>query len=499
LADQPLAVIDVGSNSGRMIVVRAPTGEHLDVLCEARVPLRLARDVAASGSIGDKAIERTLDALHDFRTLAESIGAARTIAVATAAVRTASNAAALLDRIRDEVGIEVSVIDGEREAALAFAGAVHSLPVEDGMLLDVGGGSLELSVFSERKLERSWTLPLGALLVSERFLTADPPERGERRRLIDHVVETLRDAGVERLAAEGEMVATGGTVRNLAKMDRRERNYPVPRLHGYLLPLAHVDELTHLLASRPLAKRTTLSGLNPDRGDSIVGGAIVVRTVMEFIGARELIVSGKGLREGVALDALTDEVPPAAAARASSLHALASRMTTWDPERSTRRSAIAAELLEPLGAGLDGEIVEMLHHACVVLDAGASLDPYNRHEHAAAAVLTGDLSGFSHPQLAAVAAILRRADKEDAGLKPYKMLLRSYDPAALTRAAAVLAVADEIDRRLVPGASVVLSGGKKNVSVAGPLRPGRWLEILSARTRIVFGRSLSIKGKEATS
>lgn len=497
MADQPLAVIDVGSNSGRMIVVRCPTGEHLDVLVEQRVPLRLARDVAANGSIGEKALARAIGALHDFRDLAQAHGAARMIAVATAAVREASNGKEFLERVGRETGIDVEVIDGAREATLSFRGAVHSLPVEDGMLLDVGGGSLELSAFSKRKLVRSWTLPLGALMVSERFLSGDPPERGERRRLIDHVVESLSDDAVARLGADGELVGTGGTVRNLAKMDRRERNYAVPRLHGYLLPLSHVDELTHLLASRPIEKRALLSGLSADRADSIVGGSIVVRTVMEFIGARELIVSGKGLREGAALEALTDGIPSASSARASSVRSFASRMSSWEPDRADRRAALAADLLSALVSPVEQELAEMLGHACVVLDLGATIDPYNRHEHAAAAVLAGDLSGFSHPQLVVVAAILRRADKQDAGLKPFKSLLRSYDPVGLTRAATVLAVADEVDRRLLPGATVIVGGSRKTLTIEAPLRPGRWIDALSERTRIVFGRSLALQ--EATS
>ncbi|MGH2794526.1 MAG: Ppx/GppA family phosphatase, partial [Actinomycetota bacterium] len=157
MADQPLAVIDIGSNSGRMLVARSPTGEHVEVLAEERVPLRLARELRDSDKIGTDAIDRTIESIRDFLTLAKTAGVVRTLAVATAAVREASNATELLERIHRETGLEIEIVDGDREAALAFLGAVHSLPIEDGVLVDVGGGSVEIARFRGRRLEHVWT------------------------------------------------------------------------------------------------------------------------------------------------------------------------------------------------------------------------------------------------------------------------------------------------------------------------------------------------------
>jgi len=478
-----------------MIVVRSPTGRHVETLLEAKSPLRLASDVAATGSLSPASFERTLACLEDFLAQARAAGAARTIAVATAAVRDASNGEALIDRIRTLTGVEVEVITGEREATLAFLGAIHSLPVETGMLLDVGGGSIELSRFRDRKMDRAWTLSLGALFLSDSFFTEDPPGRGERRRLIEHVTETVTQASIPTLSRNQRLVGTGGTIRNLAKMDRRERSYPITRVHGYVLSLARVDELAGLLSARPLVKRETLSGLNIDRADSIVAGALVVRTIMEMLGAEEITVSGKGLREGMAMEALTSGMPSARSVREASIAALAARFATWDPERARRRAALAADLFTAASPD-DPDVAEMLEHAAVVIDAGAAFDAYNRHEHAAAAVLSGDLSGFSHPQLALTAAILRRADKEDAGLKPFRSLLRAYDPSSVTRGAIALAVADAVDLRLPAGASASIRATKNTISVVGTLRAGRWSERLAARTKVAFGRGLAVKTRE---
>jgi exopolyphosphatase/guanosine-5'-triphosphate,3'-diphosphate pyrophosphatase len=496
LADQPLAVIDIGSNSGRMIVVRSPSGHHVETLAEARIPLRLASDVASNGRLSARAIERTLDAFVDFLSQARAAGAVRIVAVATAAVRDATNGTELVRRIQADTGVEVSIIDGAREAALGFLGAVHSLPVDDGMLLDIGGGSIEIGRFESRRLASDWTLPLGALLLSERFFTDDPPPRGERRKLVEHVSRAFADADVAPLTRTERLVGTGGTIRSLARMDRRERNYPLNRIHGYVLSLDRVDELSGLLSSRPLAKRAALSGLNPDRADSIVGGALIVRTIMETLDADEVTVSGKGLREGLALQELTDEISDPAAVREASLDALAARFTSWDPARAAQRAALADELFSSTGRNTEPDAAEMLRHAATILEAGRALDPYNRHELAAAAVLSGDLSGFSHPQLALVAAIVRRADKEDAGLKPFRALLAVYDPVTVSRAATALAVADEIINRLGPGATAVVRTTKSTVTAIGPLQAGRWSELLSARSRVVLHRSFAVRSRE---
>src|SRR5207244_12178943 len=158
-------------------------------------------------------------------------GPERTIAVATAAVREASNGDELIDAARQQLGLEVDIADGVDEAQFGFLGAVHGLPIEHGIVLDVGGGSLQLVHFRNRRLERSWSLKLGALRLSDQFLKSDPPSRGEMRSLKQHVYETLEKSGVRPLQPDERLVGTGGTVRNLAKIDRRLLgDYPISRL-----------------------------------------------------------------------------------------------------------------------------------------------------------------------------------------------------------------------------------------------------------------------------
>ena len=496
MADQPLAVIDVGSNSGRVVVLRL-FGAHIEILADARASLRLAAELKG-GRLRPAAIARTVAAMQDFRAIAEGAGAAQIVAVATSAVRESSNAQELLDVIEQETGIEVEVIEGEQEARYSFLGAVHGLPIEHGTLVDIGGGSLEVTTFRARRMIDSHTLPLGALRLSQRFFDEDPPAPNEMRALRDHVVEAVRDSGIEALSSDEGLIGTGGTIRNLAKMDRRERNYPIPRVHGYELHKTRIDALTDLVASRPLAKRRRLHGLNVDRADSIVAGALVLKTVMRELEAEELTVSGQGLREGIAYDRLGIATAPAEDIRRGSVEALVARFTQWQSERAVRRAAIATAIVEGVVPDATAELLEMVWHAAKLIDVGLSVDYYNREAHAADVAVASDLTGFSHRQLAIVSALIRGTEQQMAWAKGVARLLEAEDADMVQRAATALGLADEIERRLAPGVPGIVSCTirGREIVVGAPVVAGSWLQRIEERFRSVFGRKLRVETVE---
>lgn len=493
---QPLAVIDIGSNSGRVIVVRLSSGGHLEILSDARSSLRLVRDLDGGGRLGGAAVDRTVTALQDFLAVARSAGARRVVAVATAAVREAGNGADFIARVEQATGLDVRVIDGDEEAHLAFTGAVHGLPVQGGLLVDVGGGSLEISHFRDRRSLRGWTLPLGALRVTDRFLGGDPPKSGEVARLRDHVVETLRAAEVPSLRDGEDAVGTGGTIRNLAKVHRAAQPYPIPRLHGYELTRRGVRDVAERVLGTPLRRRAAIGGLSADRADSIAGGALVVQTVMELIGAQSMVVSGQGLREGIAFEELGRALPSTGAVRQASLAALASRFSTWDVARARRRARMAATLLDVLCPDAGDEMQETLDHAATILDAGRSVDYYQRWEHAADIVLTADLRGFSHRSIALLAAVISRAGRDRASLRPYSALLDAADRRMVDRVALVLLLSDEVERRMPPAAAPVaeLRQRKRSSIVLALPIPHDWQAAeMGARFHRVFGRALAVE------
>src|SRR5262249_10324325 len=192
------------------------------------------------------------------------------------------------------------------------------------------------------------SLPFGALRLSEKFLRSDPPTAKQIRRLREHVRSRLAKANVLRLGSADRLVGTGGTLRNLAKIDRQSRRYPIFGLHGYELATDRLEEIVGRLAATREKRRDDIPGLSADRADSIGGGALAIQTIAEFVRADRILVSGHGVREGIALRLLRIAVGSPETVREVSLSSLVSRFDGWRKEAAARRRAIASTLLRAL-------------------------------------------------------------------------------------------------------------------------------------------------------
>jgi exopolyphosphatase/guanosine-5'-triphosphate,3'-diphosphate pyrophosphatase len=488
-----IAVIDIGSNSSRVVVFQGETAGQLRVLAGTRAALRLVHDVDEKRLITDETIDRAMVALRDFRAIAHGADAMRIAAIATAAMREARNGTAFIRRVRRELGIDIEIIDGRREAYYGFMGALRGLPVKDGIMFDLGGGSLQVSAFRHRRKGRSTSLPLGALRLSETFLESDPPRPREIRRLRDHVRRLLGRARVSKMTAGESLLGTGGTVRNLAKIDQQARHYPISGLHGYVLTAERLQELTTSLAATRARKRDAIPGLSAQRADSIVGGAIAIETLLELVQAPSVIVSGQGVREGVAYCVNASGLPAVAAIQEASLRSLAARFDGWRADAAERRRAITATLMERLDPRAGREVTEAADRAAWLLDIGRSIDFFNRHEHVADIVLATELNGFTHPEIALLAAVLRRAGHPRADLKVLRPLLVVADAARVERAAVILALADDIEERCPRGRPIRLSlTVGRSVTVRVPIMESWRPRTVAPRFERAFGKPLDV-------
>jgi exopolyphosphatase/guanosine-5'-triphosphate,3'-diphosphate pyrophosphatase len=490
-----VAVVDIGSNSARVVAYGLDDAGQLRILASSRAALRLVRDVDRGHRLGPETVTAVVDTLRDFRALAVGAGAEKIAGVATAALRDAENGPALMERLHAELGFPVEVIEGEAEARYGFLGGVRGMPVEHGLLFDLGGGSLQVTRFFQRAFDRAWSLPLGALRLSQSFLASDPPSEEELKRLRKHVRRTLADAGVPSLRSGEEMVGTGGTVRNMAKIDARSRSYPISRVHGYVLTRDAARDIVATLASRRLEKRERIPGLSGERGDSIVGGALAIETLLGEVGATHVRISGQGVREGLAYSLLDGAPPSPAEVRERSVASLTGRFAGWDASHAERRVAVAEALWTALVPARDPEIREALRHGARVLDMGRAVDFFGRHEHTADFVLASDLDGFTHRDIALLAMIVRSAGDGDADPTIYSPLLGREDRDAVERAGVVLALADDLEERCPPGAALALScrlveGG---VVVEMPALLGWRPRALGKRFARAFGRELSVR------
>jgi exopolyphosphatase/guanosine-5'-triphosphate,3'-diphosphate pyrophosphatase len=298
--EQRVAVIDLGSNSFRMVVFEQADGSwRRSDECSAAV--RIGEGLAASGRLGDAAMERGLQTLHAFTELCGRRGLdERSVdAVATSAIRDAENGGEFLERVRLQSGLDVRVLSREQEARYGYLAAVNSTTLTNGCVLDLGGGSLQLVRVAGRLARESGSWRLGAVRMTERFLAGEgPAKRSQLKALQAHVSRKLERA--PWLPAAGpRLVGLGGTVRNLAAAAERAAGLPSDEVQGFVIEQGALDDLTARLAALPPAERSNVAGIKPARADIVLAGALVIQGVMRAGGFDTLEVTGAGLREGI--------------------------------------------------------------------------------------------------------------------------------------------------------------------------------------------------------
>jgi exopolyphosphatase/guanosine-5'-triphosphate,3'-diphosphate pyrophosphatase len=303
-----VAAIDCGTNSVRLLIADAGAAGLVDVAREMRV-VRLGQGVDRTGHLAPEALERTRVALADYATAIAAQRATRVRMVATSATRDAANRHDFARLVRTTLGVEPEVITGAEEAALSFTGAVNGLPGLSGPFLvaDIGGGSTELVLGGGPASDglRSHSMDVGCVRMTERHLRDDPPTAAQ----IEATVADLRTA-ISRAALDvpldrdATFVGVAGTVTTLAAIALGLDAYRPDLIHGAVLTAAQVHEVTGRLLRMTHAERAALPVMHPGRVDVIAGGALVLRTLVEAIGAREVVASEHDILDGIALSLL---------------------------------------------------------------------------------------------------------------------------------------------------------------------------------------------------
>ncbi|HLJ59071.1 MAG TPA: hypothetical protein VKZ50_05000 [bacterium] len=306
------AAIDVGTNSVRLLVAELPARDSaaadppgdrppLRPVLRRLAITRLGDGLDADGLIQEDAAARTAAAVQEFAAAAEDAGATPTV-FATYAVRAARNPAVLLERL----ALPVRVLSGEDEARLGFLGAVAGLRRGTGdersLVLDIGGGSVELTRGTSQRIEETHSVPLGCVVLTQRFLAHDPPQDREVAALRAYVAQTLGPL-LGRFRREPDAtIGVGGTITTIAAITQGLMPYDPDRVHGYRLELTQVAGALDVLRARPLQARRMLPGLQPERADVIIAGGLVLHDVLEGLGGRSIEVSEADLLWAVLMD-----------------------------------------------------------------------------------------------------------------------------------------------------------------------------------------------------
>jgi exopolyphosphatase / guanosine-5'-triphosphate,3'-diphosphate pyrophosphatase len=427
--------------------------------------VRIGEGLAASGELGSEPMQRALATVEVFAHFCRATGIDEVEVVATSAIRDASNRDEFLAR----AALPARVLSAEEEAHYGYLAAVNSTTLGDGWVLDLGGGSLQLSRVVGRlaREERSWKL--GAVRMTERF-------GDDRKALRKHVASKIDSV------AGGRLVAIGGTARNLAAADQVLRSLPSFGVQGHVIPRDALVELVDELAGRSPAERAKLRGIKPERGDIILAGAQTILSVLDIGGFDGVEVTEAGLREGVFFsrwlepEELFDDVRRQSVLNLAGLYHV-------DHAHTEHVARLALGLFDELAAaGLhDGDAVEreLLWAAAALHDIGMTVDYDDHHKHSRYLVLNGGLPGFSPREVALIGQAVRYHRKGTPGLGPFGPLMHKGDQQLLLRLSVLLRLAEDLERprdQLVQAVDAVIDGERVELRLQaeGDVSVSRW-------------------------
>ncbi|WP_369412049.1 Ppx/GppA phosphatase family protein [Hephaestia mangrovi] len=369
------AIIDIGSNSIRLVVYQGPA-RMPSILFNEKVMAGLGRGLAATGAIDAAAMARAQDALARFAALAEAIEVSDVRTVATAAVRDASNGGELIDHAT-AIGLDVELLSGDEEAQASGQGVLSGIPDADGIVGDLGGGSLELVRVRGGEVGERVSFPLGVLRVAD--------VRAKGKNALDRLVlKLLRKSGWEGAGAERPFYLVGGSWRSLARLDMHLTGYELPIAHHYEMSAPTISRLARAIAHLDKARLREVPDLSSARIPTLSDAAAVLGSVLRHLGSATTIVSAYGLREGLLYGALDDETR-----REDPLI-----VATREEGRRLGRFAEHGDLLDrwiaPLFEDDDADLARLRHAACLLADVGWHANPEFRAERGLDAALHGN-------------------------------------------------------------------------------------------------------------
>jgi len=413
-----VAAIDIGTNSIHMIVVEIRPDFSFGVIDREKEMVRLGAGGLDGRALTPEATHAALQVLSKFRRLAESHQVDEVIAVATSATREAENGGEFLRSITQQIGIRPRVISGTEEARLIHQAAVYgvSLPGDTVVVIDIGGGSVEVTRGSGTTVDVGRSFKLGVIRLTERFVKSDPLDGKDERKLtrridaeIGRYLDQIARAGFDRL------IGTSGTILSLgAVVAAAGGRPPGTTLRNRRIPAKYLRRVRKELASLNLEQRLRVPGLEPRRADLAVAGAILLDEIVRRLGAADITLCDLSLREGLILDyiarhrkeiAQADRYPDV---RRRSVYELAERCNYW-PEHAQQVARLSVALFDQTRAihGLTDREREWLEYASILHDVGVHISYDRHHKHSYYLIKNGQLRGFEPEEIEAIALVAR--------------------------------------------------------------------------------------------
>ena len=458
-----LAIIDIGSNSMKMILAEVKKGHSFTIIDELKETVRLGEGMATSSTLKQDRMDKAIQTLRMFKDLCDATNTTEIITVATAAVREADNKQQFLTRVKKEIGLDVKVLSGIDEGYYDYWGVANSIDQENGLIMDIGGGSIELIWMQDREIKESTSLSFGALDITQQFDLYDSINEKQEEKLHEFLYQAYQEIPWLDEMKHTTLLGVGGTIKNIARIDQRKKDYPLNILHNYRMSQDNINKVYELVKSKDLAERKNISGLSTKRADIFIGASAAVKTLVEFCDIKKLILSRKGIREGLVYHHLCKSDKPVKDVVDFSIKNVMKNFNL-NQDHAYHIYKLTKSLYDQLkslyqlnSAEFDGDIDKIILVAAMMHDIGNHINYYDHHEHSFYMILNSDIVGLSHRELLISAYISASHRHTKYSLHKYNLNRANFkdiiskngvDKEMIRKTGILLEIAESLDRSM---------------------------------------------------
>lgn len=452
---EKIAIIDLGSNTARLVLVDILEGGYFFVFDELKENVRLGQDMEIDGFLRPARIEQTKKTLQMFRRFCDSNGVEKIFAFATAAVRRAKNQKSFLEEVAVTCGIKLRVLSATEEGQYIYTGVINSIDVPKGLIVDMGGGSTKLVYYNRKTILEQATLPFGAVTLTDLFKDQDilPEERAVK-------IEETVNAELEKLEwlkdldPDTQFIGVGGSFRNLGKISRRIKKYPLNVAHGYTLETGEFNAIYDTIKTLPLDRTMKIKGLSSTRADIFPSALACISRIVATCGFTNIMISGSGMREGAMFKYAVPTVSekPISDILGYSLNTLVKHFEL-NEDHVRHIVDLSMQVFKQLKVlhKLPRAYVKVLRAAAMLHDAGTKIKFYDHHKHSAYIILNSRIFGLTHREIV-MAAFVASAHKDGVpvteDMQKYLSMLTEEDIDAVKKLGLVLKIAESFDRSM---------------------------------------------------
>lgn len=448
-----IAIMDIGSNNARLNLVYIYDNGSYRIADQIKEPVRIISDMGHDNIIKPRRIQQLIKTIQLFKRLCAANGIEQMFSYCTAAVNRAANQRSFLDEIYATTQVQLEVLTGEKEGTLAFQGVINTMDMDNGLIMDIGGGTTQLIHFEKRDIKNVVSLPFGTVTLTELFGLADKVKQEQ----IDAIEEFYRNElkKVQWLdTVKGlPLVGVGGSFRNLGKIMRMKTKRDIGTLHNYAIRTKEIDSLYENMCKLDLDRRMKIKGLSNERADVFLAAFAAIKTTVKFIETEDVFISCCGLRDGV----MFEQIDPQLATRPVQ-HVLDSSLTNVlglfqenvaHAENVAKLSMMMFEQLRQLHK-LPNSYMKVIKTAATLHDIGTTVKYHDHHKHSFYMILNSNIYGLTHREhlLSAFVALAHRKNEIKKECQRYSEMISNDDLLLIYRLAVLVRIAESFDRAM---------------------------------------------------